>query len=139
MSKLGEPPPELAAYQDYELVQEMRRRRLLGQTANGVQLHERVEQLFLSSKHQAAVTTPEVLKEFWRRRAFEQHLQDLHDNPPPAFNMNFVPGLQEAVDKSYTAYCEAHPEADKPELAKAYAMLCRLEAEKLTKNKNDEK
>lgn len=71
-------------------------------------------------------------------KALELHLQHPHDNPPPAFNMNFVLGLQEAVDKSYTAYCEAHPKAGKTELAKAYALLCRLEAAKLVKNKHDE-
>jgi len=42
---------------------------------------------------------------------------------PPPFNPEFRPGLAEALDKAYTAHCDAYPDLNQDERAACYLQI----------------
>jgi hypothetical protein len=42
---------------------------------------------------------------------------------PPPFNPEYRPGLAEALDKAYTAHCDAYPDLTLDELAACYLQI----------------
>lgn len=62
---------------------------------------------------------------------FEEMFGRLHDNPPPPFNPDFVPGLRERLNAAYAQYCDEHPKSSQLDRAAAYRRLAKLLTEEL--------